>query len=362
MRVEKDDNGKKVIIIKKNQEDIVKEEEKKINDYNNKGILLIFNNLSNEYNLYIKHIKRKEDKNKKNENKNEKIIEEEKIEEGSLISLIKNDNKNQYNYINLEEILLLAKNLEKSSFSELLKNKKPNNIIRSMIQDYYLYFITRNESLERETNDLYDLSELLEVICEFQFKFNNKKQLSVKDFLSLIIWTHDYYLVLNELLYCVEYFKLEDIFKKKNIFQEILKKKNNVDIEDNDKEEIIGIKMGMEFILSVLNDKCVEEPVYISKIIEIIPTMYNIEQKYNINSKEIYFLIEIKYIYLLIQKLNIKNYENELRQILKQKLIPCRYLYRINYEREELYNALILSLIQLIKKEDDKKNEKYRYI
>ena len=231
-----------------------------------------------------------------------------------------------------------------------------------MIQDYYLYFITRNESLERETNDLYDLSELLEVICEFQFKFNNKKQLSVKDFLSLIIWTHDYYLVLNELLYCVEYFKLEDIFKKKNIFQEILKKKNNVDIEDNNKEEIIGIKMGMEFILSVLNDKCVEEPVYISKIIEIIPTMYNIEQKYNINSKEIYFLIEIKYIYLLIQKLNIKNYENELRQILKQKLIPCRYLYRINYEREELYNALILSLIQLIKKEDDKKNEKYRYI
>ena len=53
----------------------------------------------------------------------------------------------------------------------------------------------------------------------------------------------------------------------------------------------------MEIILSVLNDKCIEDPDSISKIIEIIPIMENIEQKYNLNSKEIYFLIEIKYIY-----------------------------------------------------------------
>ena len=120
----------------------------------------------------------------------------------------------------------------------------------------------------------------------------------------------------------------------------------------------------MEIILSVLNDKCIGDPDSISKIIEIIPIMENIEQKYNLNSKEIYFLIEIKYIYLLIIRCYLKNVENTIGQILRQKLLPCRYLYKENSERYEIYYSLIIDLTSFIKKDDEEKekNEKYRYI
>ena len=347
-------------------------------DYKNKGILLIFNKLLIEY-YFIKKVKinnkqdnnieKKEEKEEKEAKEAKEEIKNEQAQVPNLLEIQKEDGKkqkiiNKYNFINENILLLLSKELEKSTFNVLLNSKKENNI-ELIIKDYYLYYITRNETFEREINDLDNLCNLLEMICElqFEFKYKKNKELTINDLLSIIIWTNDYYLEINELLYCVEYFNLENIFNNKNIFKEILNKKfYKVEKEKNKFNKIIGIKRSFEIILSIFNDKCIEDPESISKIIEIIPTMYQIEQKYKLNCEEIYFLIEIKYVYLFIKKSNIKNDENIIRQVLKQNLIPCRYLYKENSEREEPYNSLILCLNSYIKKEDMDKNNKYRYI
>ena len=313
-------------LIKEEQKENKNKYENNKYDYKNKGILLIFNKLVIRYNYCIKK---------------------------------ETNNKLEENILKPENLSVLREEIEKTTFDEIIKEQNPNDAISSIIKDYYLYFITRNESLERETNDLGNICKLLEMICEFQFNFKKKKNLEVDDLLSLIIWTNNYYLELHELLYCIEYFKLENIFKKKNIYNEILKRKpNQIEFENDEQKELIGLKIGLEVILSFFNDKCLEEPKEISKIIEIIPNLYNIEERYNLNCKEIYFLIEIKYIYLLIN--NKENYnENLIRQLLKNYLIPCRYLYKENSEREGLYKELISHLIPDIKKDE---NDKFRYI
>ena len=366
-------------------------------NFQNKYILLIFNKISNEYTFNIKRKKKilitkkeeekkieekKEEKNDQNNNaieepkpeepkeekKEEPPKEEEKKEEPPKEEQNKIKEKNEIKEEEKKEdkdeenpiVNLLEKELDNTNFNDLIEAQ--NNIIGTILKDYYLYFVTRNETLERETDDLENLCRLLEIICEFQFEFNKKDKLTKKDLLSLIIWTIDYNNELNEFLYCVEYFKKEKIFKKKNIFQEIFKRLKNIDIEKDDIKETIGLKKGMEIILSAINDLCIDDPQSLSKVIDIIPNMYHIEQKYKLNSKEIYFLREIKYIYKLIKKLNLKNDENVIGQILRQKLIPCRYLYKENSERLDAYNSLVSSLIMNIKKDDPEKNDKYRYI
>ena len=366
-------------------------------NFQNKYILLIFNKISNEYTFNIKRKKKilntkkkekkkieekKEEKNDQNNNaieepkpeepkeekKEEPPKEEEKKEEPPKEEQNKIEEKNEIKEEEKKEdkdeenpiVNLLEKELDNTNFNDLIEAQ--NNIIGTILKDYYLYFVTRNETLERETDDLENLCRLLEIICEFQFEFNKKDKLTKKDLLSLIIWTIDYNNELNEFLYCVEYFKKEKIFKKKNIFQEIFKRLKNIDIEKDDIKETIGLKKGMEIILSAINDLCIDDPQSLSKVIDIIPNMYHIEQKYKLNSKEIYFLREIKYIYKLIKKLNLKNDENVIGQILRQKLIPCRYLYKENSERLDAYNSLVSSLIMNIKKDDPEKNDKYRYI
>ena len=130
----------------------------------------------------------------------------------ALLDFIKNSPSCFHAVKNIQEKLLAQ------GFEELDERKKWN------LQEGKNYFVTRNESLEREFNDLENLCKLLEMICEFQFEFSNNNNLTQKDLLSLIIWTNDHSLELNELLYCVMYFKKENIFKK-NIFKEILNKK-----------------------------------------------------------------------------------------------------------------------------------------
>ena len=51
----------------------------------------------------------------------------------------------------------------------------------------------------------------------------------------------------------------------------------------------------MEIILSVFNDLCLEfhDNLLTKHISEIILTMYHINKKYKLNSKELYFLIQI---------------------------------------------------------------------
>jgi hypothetical protein len=115
------------------------------------------------------------------------------------------------------------------------------------------------------------------MFCEFQFEFSTRenKELTVDDLLLVIKWTNDFYFEINELLYCVEYFKLEKI-SKKNIFNEILNRRlNKVDIDNDDKKDIIGIKKAMEIIIGVLNDRCIEDPESISKIIQKTKTKMN---------------------------------------------------------------------------------------
>ena len=67
----------------------------------------------------------------------------------------------------------------------------------------------------------------------------------------------------------------------------------------------------MEIILNAFNDMCIEFHDFnvIKNVIEIIPTMYHINQKYKLNCKELYFLLEIKYVLKITELL--KNEENE---------------------------------------------------
>ena len=62
-----------------------------------------------------------------------------------------------------------------------------NEKIKSIIQDYYLYFITNNRSLKIKEIDLDNYCKILEIICNLQFGFNNnnktienKRSMSIK--------------------------------------------------------------------------------------------------------------------------------------------------------------------------------------
>ena len=111
--------------INKKENQILKN--KKTIEYQNEGIFLIFNKLSTEYNLYINGLK--------------KVVFEK---------------KDSFE----EKLSLLNKELSESTFDKILLNSNiedDNDKIKSIIQDYYLFFITRNESLKRELNDLQKL-------------------------------------------------------------------------------------------------------------------------------------------------------------------------------------------------------------
>ena len=85
------------------------------------GILLIFNNISTDFN-YFYRIEFSENK------------------------------------ISIEEIIdKLEKQLSKTTFKEKLKDNSMNMIIK----DYYLYFVTRNNHLENRTKDLSNLTKIL---------------------------------------------------------------------------------------------------------------------------------------------------------------------------------------------------------
>lgn len=169
--------------INKKENQILKN--KKTIEYQNEGIFLIFNKLSTEYNLYINGLK--------------KVVFEK---------------KDSFE----EKLSLLNKELSESTFDKILLNSNiedDNDKIKSIIQDYYLFFITRNESLKRELNDLQKLCKIVEMVCNFQFEFNFKKNLTKNDLLYLIMWTNDFYSELNEFLFCIEYFHLGKYFEKK---------------------------------------------------------------------------------------------------------------------------------------------------
>ena len=136
---------------------------KKILSYQNEGIFLIFNKLTTEYNLYIN---------------------------GILPSLIEKEISPE------EKLVLLNKELSKSTFDDILSKlnlEDVNDIMKSIIKDYYLYYILKNETLKREINDWEKLCDLFEMICNFQFELNLKKEINKNDLLNIIMWTNDFY-------------------------------------------------------------------------------------------------------------------------------------------------------------------------
>ena len=304
---------------------------KKIIEYKNEGITLIFNKLITEYNLYINGILN---------TLNEKEID-----------------------IN-EKLSLLNDELSKSTFDKILSNslEDEKDAMKSVIQDYYLYYITKNESLKREINDLEKLCELLEMICNFQFEINMKKDIKKNDLLNIIMWTNDYYSEINEFLFCVEYFHSGKYFNKKNIFKEILKKQDaNIDIiKDDFKSELLGIKKGMEIILSVFNDLCLDfhDNSLTKNILEIIPTMYHINEKYKLNCKELYFLLQIKYTLKIYYSLNKDKGMND--ENIFTKFLNCLKKYRNLYKDKNInnnsYDDLIRTFKSHISKDDKKQN------
>ena len=302
---------------------------KKILSYQNEGIFLIFNKLTTEYNLYIN---------------------------GILPSLIEKEISPE------EKLVLLNKELSKSTFDDILSKlnlEDVNDIMKSVVKDYYLYYILKNETLKREINDWEKLCDLLEMICNFQFELNLKKEINKNDLLNIIMWTNDFYSEINEFLFCVEYFHLGKYFNKKNIFKEILKKKDvDLDITNDDiKYELKGIKKGMEIILSVFNDLCLEfhDNILTKHILEIIPTMYNINEKYKLKCKELYFLIQIKYalkIFDSLDKGKEMNDKNIFTKFLKN-LLKYRYSYQEKNINDNSYDDLIFK--QYLPKFDIKK-------
>ena len=143
--------------------DDVQKDKKKDCLYN--GILLIFNKLTYEYNLYIKW--KKDEKNdikepiiaevqpeivgvieepneepKPNEAPNEgnKIEEKEEAE----IKEVNEIKEESIEFVKEQSLLLLEKELENTTFNDLIKTYKEKNVIGSVIKDYYYYFVTRN--------------------------------------------------------------------------------------------------------------------------------------------------------------------------------------------------------------------------
>ena len=162
----------------KEEENKIKTKNKVILQYQNEGIFLIFNKLSTEYVSFI---------NEAEKEKNEKLS-------------------------------LLDEELSQSTFDKILSNSKfedENVKMKSIIQDYYLYYVSKNEKTKRDLNVLENLRNILEMICNFQFGLNTKKNLTKIDLLNLIIWTNDYCLALKEFLFCLKYFNSKKYFNKK---------------------------------------------------------------------------------------------------------------------------------------------------
>ena len=325
----KDNKQEKLNVLKK--KDVIK--------YQNEGIILIFNKLTSEYNLFINGIKEYNDLNKNNKK---------------------------------EKFFLLSEELSKSTLDDILANstlEEENDRFISIIQDYYLYYITRNETLKRQLNDLENLCNIFKMLCNFQFGMKNKKKLSKNDFqnliLNLIMWTNDYYSELNEFLYCIENFHVNKIFNKKNIFRELLKKRDaKIDNNYDDiQDDLIGIKNGMEYILSVFNDLCLETPDFkvTKNIIEIIPNMSRINEKYNLNCKELYFLIQIKYIFTITNALNKD--PNSFDTNVFGKYLRCLKKYRYSFKEDKDDNKYYEDLVSMFQPEKYKNDkEKHRYI
>ena len=99
------------------------------------GIFLIFDNITTDFNLFYR---------------SECIKGNDSIE----------------NIINKLEI-----QLNKTTLNTKLKDYSINTIIN----DYYLYFITRNNSLESRTKDLSQLIKIFEEICNMKFNYQKKK-------------------------------------------------------------------------------------------------------------------------------------------------------------------------------------------
>ena len=123
----------------KEKENKIKTKNKITLEYQNEGIFLIFNKLSTEYVLFINEAKK---------GKNEKL------------SFLDEELSNS----TFDDILLLSKFEDEKS--------KMNSII----QDYYLYFVSKNEKTKKDLNVLENLRNILEMICNFQFAINTKKK------------------------------------------------------------------------------------------------------------------------------------------------------------------------------------------
>ena len=116
----------------------------------------------------------------------------------------------------------------------------------------------------------------------------------------------------------------------------------------------------MEIILGVFNDLCLDfhDNSLTKNILEIIPTMYHINEKYKLNCKELYFLLQIKYtlkIYYSLNKGKGMNDEN-----IFTKFLNCLKKYRNLYKDKNInnnsYDDLIRPFKSHISKNDKKQN------
>ena len=112
------------------------------------------------------------------------------------------------------------------------------------------------------------------------------------------------------------------------------------------KSELLGIKKGMEIILGVFNDLCLDfhDNSLTKNILEIIPTMYRINEKYKLNCKELYFLLQIKYTLKIYYSLNKDKGMND--ENIFTKFLNCLKKYRNLYKDKNINNNSYDDLIR----------------
>ena len=208
---------------------------------------------------------------------------------------------------------------------------------------------------------------------KFQFNKKNEKDINEKDFLLLLIWSNIYYLELNEFLYCIQYYKEKKLFGKVNIYNEILKaikiyEKNNAENEKvhenpfNINDEYVLQKF-MSILISIFIEQCLQNPKIIKKAREIIPNMYNINERKQLLCKELYTFIEISSIYDALEKEEI-NDEKEFLKKIKNILEPFKNIkdcYKIIKDNNKVigneyinnnYQLLFMNIKSAIKPEN----------
>lgn len=267
--------------------------------YHNSGIQLIFDNLTSDFSYFYKHSY--------------------------------DETQKEFIFYQLKE------KLKTTTFHSKLNNKE-NLTIKNVIQDYFIYFLTKNEDIKDQTKNFENKKALIENICDIKFKFSKKNENDLyteEEFLSLFIWCNIFYNELNEFLFCAQFFN-----EKKNLIGiDMFEEMNNLLIQDfNEKEEEskneYALKKTITVIFRIFIEQSTKKPELVKYFKNTIQFLSNINTKYNLICKELYSFIQISHIFELYEKIFNSNEKEKLHKLktIFNNYKEIRYLYKSDEE------------------------------